>query len=275
MRRIAPELPCLPVGDVAGVRAHAGGAAAASTAASLAGQVALVTGASRGIGRADRRRLAGAGARVVVNYRSNEAAAAGLRRRDRGGRAARAELVPFDVADARGRARGDQRARASVATRLDILVNNAGIAIDGLVLRFKDEDWQRILAANLSGVFHCSKAAARAMMRARYGRIVNLTSVVGAMGNAGQAAYAAAKAGVVGFTRALAREVASRGITVNAVAPGFVETEMTAALPEATRDGLPRARSRSAGSAPSEEVAAAVAFLAAPAAGYVTGQVLA
>src|SRR5262249_49346335 len=145
--------------------------------------------------------------------------------------------------------------------RLDVLVNNAGIAVDGLVLRYKEDDWQRVLDTNLTGVFLCTKAALRPMVRARYGRVVNLTSVVAEMGNAGQAAYAAAKAGVVGFTRSLAREVASRNITANAVAPGFIETEMTAALTDPQRTAyttlIPAGRLGGV-----DEVAAAVAFLA-------------
>jgi len=238
----------------------------------LAGQVALVTGASRGIGRAIAAELGRQGAHVVVNYQSNQAAAdaavAAL-----AATGASIEALRFDVADA-------DAASAAIGGlvtqrgRLDVLVNNAGIALDGLLLRFKPEDWRRIMAVNLDGVFHCSKAAARAMVRARSGRIINVTSVVSALGNAGQSAYAATKAGVEGFTRALARELASRNITVNAVAPGFIDTDMTAALPEATRDAyvgtIPLGRLGTA-----EEVAAAVGFLAGPSAGYITGHVLA
>jgi 3-oxoacyl-[acyl-carrier protein] reductase len=157
--------------------------------------------------------------------------------------------------------------------RLDILVNNAGVAVDGLVVRLREEDWERALRVNLTGVFHCTKAALRTMMRARYGRIVNLTSVVAAMGNTGQAAYAAAKAGVIGFTRSVAREVSSRGITVNAVAPGFIETEMTGGLDEGQKgfyaSVIPAGRMGHP-----EEIASAVEYLASPDAAYVTGHVL-
>jgi 3-oxoacyl-[acyl-carrier protein] reductase len=238
----------------------------------LDGRVALVTGASRGIGRAIARELARRGAHVGVNYRSNEAAAASCLGEIEGDGGS-GELVPFDVADPEESA----RAIAGLAERrgrLDVLVNNAGIALDGLVLRYKEEDWQRIVAVNLGGVFHCCKAAARHMVKGRFGRIVNLTSVVSAIGNAGQVPYAATKSGVEGFTRSLARELASRSITVNAVAPGFIDTEMTAALPEATRSAyvgaVPVGRLGTA-----EEVAAAVAFLCGPDAGYVTGHTLA
>jgi 3-oxoacyl-[acyl-carrier protein] reductase len=237
----------------------------------LAGQVALVTGASRGIGRAIACRLAADGAEVVVNYVSNATAAEETvaRIREAGGNAT---SLQFDVGDAAA-VRAAVQNIVDRASRIDILVNNAGLAIDGLLLRLKEDDWERGLRINLTGVFHCTKAAVRSMIRNRHGRIVNVTSVVAEMGNAGQAAYAAAKAGVIGFTKSLARELSSRGITVNAVAPGFVATDMTAALtPEQKafyENVIPAGRV-----ATPEEVAESVAFLASPAAGYITGHVL-
>jgi 3-oxoacyl-[acyl-carrier protein] reductase len=238
----------------------------------LAGQTALVTGASRGIGRAIALELARLGAHVAVNYQSSEDAAQAVVAEivAAGGSA---EALRFDVGVPEAVSRGiaDFVGRHQ---RIDVLVNNAGIALDGLILRYKNEDWQRIVDVNLGGVFQCSKTVARSMVRARYGRIINVTSVVSATGNAGQTAYAATKAGVEGFTRALARELASRSITVNAVAPGFIDTDMTAALNEATRAAyvgtVPLGRLGTP-----EEVAAAVGFLAGPMAGYITGHVLA
>ncbi len=238
---------------------------------SLAGKLALVTGASRGIGAAIARDLAAAGGRVVVNYRERrdaaEAVAADIRAA--GGFA---EVLGFDVAD------GDavDAAIRDVAARLgnvDILVNNAGVSADGLILRTSDEAWDRVLDVNLKGVFNCTKAVSRAMMRARSGRIVNISSVVGFMGNTGQSTYAAAKAGVIGFTKAAARELASRDITVNAVAPGLIATDMLEGMQAAARDMVLALVPLGRFGTP-EEVAAAVTFLAGPGGAYITGQVI-
>jgi 3-oxoacyl-[acyl-carrier protein] reductase len=237
----------------------------------LADQVALVTGGSRGIGRAIAQRLAAQGARVVITYVSNQAAADDCVR-DIKEAAGQAEAVQFDVADsdATGTAITELVERCG---RLDVLINNAGITIDTLILRMKADDWDRVLAVNLRGAFNCTKAAARTMVRARYGRIVNIISVIAEMGNAGQGAYAAAKAGLIGFTKSMARELAARNITVNAVSPGFIQTEMVQRLPETVRAEylkvIPAGRLGTA-----EEVAAAVAFLVQPEAGYITGQVV-
>jgi 3-oxoacyl-[acyl-carrier protein] reductase len=237
----------------------------------LAEQVALVTGASRGIGRAIARHLAAAGARVYVNFVRDVAAGAETVRllRDAGGAG---ELAQFDVADPAASADAIG-AIVKSAGGLHILVNNAGMSIDNLLLRLKPEEWDAVMAVNLRGTFNCTRAAARAMVRAHYGRIVNISSVVGSMGNAGQSAYAAAKAGIVGFTKSMARELASRQVTVNAVAPGLIETEMTADLPEDRRreylSGIPAGRLGTV-----DEVADLVVFLARREAGYITGQVI-
>ena len=236
------------------------------------GKTALVTGASRGIGRAIAVALARGGAKVALNYAGNEAAAKEALELVLAAGAPKAKLYRFDVADPAQCNAAVDGVLADLGG-LDVLVNNAGIAIDQLVMRLKDEDWNRQLQVNLTGNFNLIRAAARPMMKARRGAIVNLTSVVGEMGNAGQAAYAAAKAGQIGLTKSVARELASRNIRVNAVAPGYIETDMTAGLPEASKQKLmeliPLARLGGA-----EDVANAVAFLASDQASYVTGEVL-
>ncbi len=232
------------------------------------GKVVLVTGGSRGIGRACAVAFARAGATVVLSYAGNEAAAAEAVALA----GPNARSIKFDVADTAACAAAvDEVVKG--AGRLDVLVNNAGVAIDGLAVRIKDGDWDRTLDTNLKGAFALCRAAARPMMKQRSGSIVNLTSVVGETGNVGQAAYAASKAGLIGLTKSLARELASRNIRVNAVSPGFIDTDMTAGLNAGLRDAMtqtiPLGRLGSA-----DEVARAVLFLAGDAASYVTGEVL-
>lgn len=238
----------------------------------VAGKTAVVTGGSRGIGRAICLELAGQGANIVLCYAGNESSAAETTAAcEQLG--VKALALRCNVADA-----GEVKAMMDTALaefgRIDILVNNAGITRDGLLMMMKEEDFDAVLDTNLKGAFLCMKAATRTMMKQRYGRIVNLSSVVGLRGNAGQVNYAASKAGVIGMTKSAAKELASRGITVNAVAPGFIDTDMTASLPENARTALlssiPVGRLGAA-----EEVAKAVAFLASDDAAYVTGQVLA
>lgn len=237
----------------------------------LQGRVALVTGASRGIGKAVALALGREGAKVMINYRENQAAA----QKTLGELSAaggEGELCPFDVAD-ENQVEEAVKKIVDRHKKIDILVNNAGMTSDNLLLRLKSADWDRVLGVNLKGTAHCTKAVCKGMIRERYGRIVNMTSVVGLSGNVGQSAYAASKAGIVGFTKSMARELASRGITVNAVAPGFIETEMTDSLPAETREEYLRSipLGRFGGC---EDVAEAVCFLAGPGAGYITGQVL-
>jgi 3-oxoacyl-[acyl-carrier protein] reductase len=236
----------------------------------LEGRVSLVTGASRGIGRAIARCLAREGAFVFVGARDEAKLAEVVREvTDEGGKAA---ALALDVAD---RASVDAAlARVLEAQgRVDHLVNNAGITRDNLLLRMKREDWDQVIATNLTGTYLCTQAVLKPMLKQRGGRIVNVTSVVGLTGNAGQANYAASKAGIIGFTKAVAREVASRSITVNAVAPGFIDTDMTAAMTDKARESLtssiPLGRVGRA-----DDIASAVAFLVSDAAAYITGQVL-
>jgi 3-oxoacyl-[acyl-carrier protein] reductase len=237
----------------------------------LSGQVALVTGGSRGIGQAIVMALGRRGAHVVINYRGNQAAGeetlANLMAQ--GGRG---EVSQFDISS-----------ELSVETavkkivdghkKIDILVNNAGVTADNLLLRTNSEDWDKVVGTNLKGTVLCTKAVSRHMIRQRYGRIINISSIVGQTGNAGQSLYAATKAGILGFTKAVAKELASRAVTVNAIAPGFIETDMTAGLPSATKEeylrSIPLGRFGTC-----DDVAELVAFVAGPTAGYITGQVI-
>lgn len=237
----------------------------------LKGKAALVTGGSRGIGRAVCLELARRGACVAVNYAGNAAAAEETVESCKA-MGVDAFSVQADVADA---AACDAMVKEVLSRfgRLDILVNNAGITRDGLMPMLKDADWDAVLDANLKGAFHCMRAAYWPMMKQKYGRVVNLSSIVGLRGNAGQANYAASKAGLIGLTKSMAKELAGRNVTVNAVAPGFIDTDMTAALPEKAREAMlasiPMGRLGQG-----EDVAKAVAFFAGDGAGYVTGQVL-
>lgn len=235
-----------------------------------AGKVAVVTGGSRGIGRAIALMLSAEGAKVIICSRHLEAAQQVVSEI----RAAGAEGASVQ-ADVARRSDAEALIRGSVERfgRLDILVNNAGITKDGLVIRLKDEDWDTVLDVNLKGAFFTTRAALRPMLKQHSGRIVNISSVVGIMGNPGQANYVAAKAGLIGFTKAVAKEVASRGITVNAVAPGFIETEMTDALSEDLRASYCKQIPVGRFGDPTE-VATLVSFLASAAAGYITGQVI-
>lgn len=237
----------------------------------LVGKVALVTGGSRGIGRAIALKLAENGADVAINYAGNTAAAEEVKAAiEQMGR--KALLIQCSVADTDGvQAMVNQVVKE--LGRLDILVNNAGITRDGLLMRMKEADWDDVMNTNLKGVYNCSKAVMRTMMKQKSGRIVNMASVVGEMGNAGQANYAAAKAGVIGFTKSMAKEVASRGITVNAIAPGFIATDMTSVLSDDQKAEMARTIPLGRAGQP-EDVANAVLFLASEGAAYITGQVL-
>jgi 3-oxoacyl-[acyl-carrier protein] reductase len=236
----------------------------------LANQIAVVTGAGRGIGRAIALKFAGEGADVVVVSRTAENSgkvAAEIRALGR-----KAWALAVDVADSAAVSAAAEKILADCG-KVDILVNNAGVTRDGLLMRMSDADWDTVLDTNLKGAFLVTKAFSRAMIKARAGRIINISSVIGLIGNAGQCNYAASKAGLIGFTQSAARELASRGITVNAIAPGFIETDMTSGLKEEMRAALlKQIPLGSFGSA--DDIAGAALFLAGPAARYITGQVL-
>ena len=237
----------------------------------LKGKTAVVTGGSRGLGRAICLELAAGGANLVFCFAGHEAAAQETAQACRA-LGAEVDYLRCNVADST-QVKELMETAVQRFGRIDILVNNAGITRDGLMLTMKESDFDQVVETNLKGTFLCMKAVARQMIKQRYGRIINLSSVVGLHGNAGQVNYAASKAGVIGMTKSLAKELASRGVTVNAVAPGFMETDMTAALSEAARAAtlaaVPMGRIGAA-----EDVAQAVAFLASDCAGYITGQIL-
>lgn len=234
-------------------------------------RVALVTGASRGIGRAIALALAREGATVIVNYATRRETAEAVVNAitAQGGRAV---AIAADVADA-GQVEAMFKEVLGKFGRIDILVNNAGITRDNLLLRMKDVDWEQVINTNLKGAFLCARAAAKAMLKQRWGRIINISSVVGLTGNAGQVNYASAKAGLIGLTKSLARELASRQITVNAIAPGFIETDMTKELAAEVRQAMLESIPLGRFGQP-EDVAEAVVFLASDKASYITGQVL-
>ena len=235
-------------------------------------KVALVTGASRGIGRAAAVRLAEGGAKIAISYAGNDAAANEAKAECEKAGAPAVLLLKFDVADPAACAKAIDDVIAGLGA-IHILVNNAGISIDGLILRYKAEDLRRTLDVDLASAFHLSKAACKPMMKQRWGSIVNLTSVVGEQGNAGQTAYSMAKAGLIGLTKSLARELGSRNIRVNAVSPGYIDTDMTKDLPEEAKKMMVDAAALGR-TGTGREVAEAIAFLASDRAAFVTGEVL-
>jgi 3-oxoacyl-[acyl-carrier protein] reductase len=236
------------------------------------GRVAMVTGGGRGIGRAVAVRLAKEGANVAISYRSNDTAAEEVAEKLRAA-GALCEIFKGDVASPEDVAALFKDVGEALG-QVEILVNNAGLTRDNLMMRMKESEFDEVLRTNLKGTYLCTRAALRPMIRARWGRIVNVSSVVGLVGNAGQANYAASKAGIIGFTKSVAREVAQRGITANVVAPGYVETELTRSLSEEVKDQI-RGQVPVGRFAEAEEVAEVVAFLAGEGAGYVTGQTVA
>ena len=237
----------------------------------LDGKIALVTGASRGIGRAIAIELAKEGATVAINYAGNKTAAEEVKNiiTEMGGKAM---IIQADVSDENSAINMVEEVIKEFGG-IDILVNNSGITRDGLFIRMKEDDWNAVINTNLTGIFNCTKVAAKYMMKKRSGKIINMSSVSGIMGNAGQTNYAAAKAGVIGFTKSLAREMASRGITVNAVAPGFIATDMTAAMPEKAQEHVLASIPLGKMGEP-KDIANAVLFLASDKASYITGQVI-
>jgi 3-oxoacyl-[acyl-carrier protein] reductase len=237
----------------------------------LNGKTAVVTGGSRGIGSSIAKTLAQLGANVAVNYASNSDAAQEIVR-EITGLGGNATAIGADVADAGAANALIQNAAKHFGT-VDILVNSAGITRDGLLMRMKDEDWQRVIQTNLTGVFNCTRAVARIMARQKWGRIVNISSVVGIKGNAGQANYCASKAGVIGLTKSVAKELGSRGITVNAIAPGYIQTDMTGKLPENIKEEMLKRVVLGRPGTP-EDVAWLAAFLSSDLSSYITGQII-